>query len=66
MNPTVAGLLVAVFGLLVTIGAVIWRDGRRDGRIDTVLEQLTKIAVDHEDRIRSVEGRKTGGHRRIS
>lgn len=33
----------------------IWRGGRRDGKIDTVLEQLTKMAQDHETRLRNVE-----------
>lgn len=64
MSPTAAGLLVAVIGTLITIAAIVWRDGRRDGRVDAVLERLTHIAEDHEIRLRAVERRRPGSHRR--
>ena len=34
---------------------VLWHGGRREGRVDTVLEQLTAIIADHETRLRNIE-----------
>jgi len=43
----------AVAGTLATCGGVLWRSGRRDGKIDQVLEQLTELTKDHEARLRA-------------
>jgi len=43
--------------------AAIWRGGRRDGKIDAVLERLTSITEDHEDRLRVIELRPPRRHR---
>ncbi|MHB1595401.1 MAG: hypothetical protein ACYCO9_16460 [Streptosporangiaceae bacterium] len=45
-------------GLLLMFAAAagaLWRGGRRDGKIDAVLERLTDISSDHEKRIRDLE-----------
>lgn len=55
MNSAWAAVLVALFMMLLAIAGLVWRDGRRDGRLDAILEQLTKITGDHEDRIRAIE-----------
>ena len=55
MNAAWAGVLATV--ALVAGGGLgaIWRGGRRDGKIDAILEHLTKMAEDHETRLRNVE-----------
>jgi len=58
--------LVAIAMMLGTFAAILWRGGRRDGKIDAVLEELTKIAGDHETRLRAVEREHwTPQHRRL-
>ena len=54
MTAWLAALVPAAALAGAACGA-IWRGGRRDGKIDAVLEQLTKIAQDHETRLRLVE-----------
>jgi hypothetical protein len=58
VNAAWAGVLVTV--ALVAGGGIgaIWRAGRRDGKVDAVLEQLTDIAQDHETRLRIVEHKR--------
>jgi hypothetical protein len=48
------------------IAGALWRGGRRDGKIDAVLEELTRIASDHETRLRVVERTWIPQHRRRS
>ena len=59
-----AAVLVAAAMMAGTITAVIWRGGRRDGRVDAVLERLTDLAEDHEERLRTLEHprRREGRH----
>lgn len=52
--------LVPAAALAGATGGAIWRGGRRDGKIDAVLEQLTKIVEDHETRLRLVEQQLSG------
>ena len=61
-----AAVLVAAAMMGGTVIAVIWRGGRRDGRVDAVLERLTDLAEDHETRIRGLENprRREGRHSR--
>ena len=61
-----AAVLVALVMMTGTVAAVIWRGGRRDGRVDAVLERLTDLAEDHEGRIRTLESprRREGRHAR--
>ncbi len=54
---TVLGALVALAGLLGVVGGRLWRGGRREGKVDQVLEDLTQLVGDHEDRIRLLEHR---------
>jgi hypothetical protein len=58
-----AAAIIATCMMLGSFAAILWRGGKRDGRIDAVLEQLTRIAGDHETRLRNVE-RWTPQHRR--
>jgi hypothetical protein len=46
---------VAVLGGVAGLCGLLLRIGRREGKIDAVLERLTEIAEDHEDRIRANE-----------
>ena len=50
-------VLVALAATTAGGGALgyVWRGGRREGKIDAVLERLTGITEDHEDRIRDLE-----------
>jgi hypothetical protein len=56
-----AAAAIATLMMLGTCAAVLWRGGRRDGRIDAVLERLADIAGDHETRLRAVEHTRAGG-----
>jgi len=53
-----SGWAAAIFTgvmMLAAVAGLIWRDGRRDGRTDAILQRLAEIAGDHEHRLRSVE-----------
>jgi hypothetical protein len=50
--------IVAIIAMLSTSGALIWRAGRHEGKVDAILDRLTEIAGDHEDRIRAQEARR--------
>lgn len=56
-----AGVGVAFLAILLSAGAMLVRGARRDGRVDEVLERLTGIAEDHEERLRLVEDRRLKG-----
>jgi hypothetical protein len=51
-----AAVMVSVVLALAAIGRELLARGARDGKIDKCMEQLTKIAEDHEGRIRLLEG----------
>lgn len=55
MSSGWAAAAVAIVMMGLTFAGFIWRTGRRDGRIDAVLERLTYLAEDHESRLRAVE-----------
>lgn len=55
MNAAWASVIAGFAAVAGTGAGVLWRGGRRDGRVDAVLERLTDIAEDHEERIRIVE-----------
>lgn len=46
----------AVIMCAVAIATIIWRDGITRGRVDALLEELTQGHLDHEDRLRELEG----------
>jgi hypothetical protein len=48
-----AGSVAAMVMCAGAVGGLLWRAGRRDGKVDQILEQLTKTAEDHEQRLRS-------------
>jgi hypothetical protein len=50
-----AQLIVAAVMCAGAVGGLLYRDGKRDGKIDAILEELRRIAVDHETRLRQVE-----------
>lgn len=52
---------ISALALIVTVMGFLWRDGRRDGTVDTILAGLVKFSEDHELRIRDLE---KGRHRR--
>jgi hypothetical protein len=56
-----AAWALAFAALTTLLGGCIgslWRGGRREGKVDAVLEQLTRITADHENRIRAQERRR--------
>lgn len=55
-----AGVVVALVAVLLSASAMLVRGAKRDGRVDEVLERLTSLAEDHEDRLRVVELRRRG------
>lgn len=52
-----AEVLIALAGLLGVLAGRLWAAGRREGKIDTVLEHVVDILDDHENRIRVIEHR---------
>lgn len=52
MHMSWGQVIVASLALMVTILAIVWRRGLRDGKLDTILENLQKIVQDHEMRLR--------------
>jgi hypothetical protein len=48
-----AGSIAAMIMSVGAIGGLLWRAGRRDGKVDAAIEQLTSIAKDHEERLRA-------------
>lgn len=55
LSPGWAAAAVSFAALAGTFAGSLWRGGRRDGKIDAVLDQLTRIVEDHEVRLRAVE-----------
>ncbi|MHB1877556.1 MAG: hypothetical protein ACYCPF_22205, partial [Streptosporangiaceae bacterium] len=58
MSATAAAwsaVLLSALLLTATLIGVVWRGGRRDGKLDAILEELRRIGVDHEERIRKLE-----------
>jgi hypothetical protein len=55
MSAAWGSVLVAVIATAIMAGGLIWRDGRRDGKIDAVLERLTDLTEDLDDRVRILE-----------
>lgn len=49
----IAGLVAAA-----SLARSLWVGGRRDGTIDAILDRLTQLTEDHEDRLRLLEGRR--------
>lgn len=57
---TASWAAVAVAGLMMGGGLLtaLWRGGRRDGKLDQLLEELTALGKDHEVRLRVLEDRR--------
>lgn len=55
MSPAWAAVLVSVVVALGALGRELIHRGQRDGKIDAILAELTRIAADHETRIRLLE-----------
>ena len=58
-----AAVWISAGTALASVAGLVFRGGRRDGRVDAVLEQLARITGDHEKRIRGLE-LEAGRHRR--
>ncbi|MGH3275890.1 MAG: hypothetical protein ACRDNZ_16390 [Streptosporangiaceae bacterium] len=52
-----ASVLAAVAVLAGALSARLWAAGRREGRIDAVLEKLTELTADLDERVRLLEHR---------
>ncbi len=55
MSAAWAAVAVSVIVMLGALGRELLVRGSRDGKIDACLEQLTRIAADHESRLRILE-----------
>jgi hypothetical protein len=55
MTAAWAATWAAIGTIAGTSGGWLWRAGRREGKIDQILGQLTALAADHETRIRHLE-----------
>lgn len=57
MTPVWASAAVAILVMTGTSIGLVFRAGRRDGKLDSAITQLAEIARDHEDRLRAQEAR---------
>ena len=55
MTAPWAGSIIATIMCAGSIATMVWRAGRRDGKVDQILEQLTAVAQDREQRIRDLQ-----------
>ena len=55
MSSAWAGVLVAALMMAAALAGWVFRAGRRDGKLDAILERLTDVSEDHEGRIRTLE-----------
>lgn len=55
MTAPWAAIVVSVVIALAASAVYMLREGRREGKLDACLEQLTRIAADHEARLRALE-----------
>lgn len=62
MTASWAAVLISAAVAAISVAAMVYRGGRRDGKIDAILGRLVELGEDHELRIRDIE---TGRHRRI-
>jgi hypothetical protein len=60
MNASWAGAVVALIVALAGAARYFQNRGRREGKLDAILEHLATIAVDHEDRLRDLEKHPSG------
>lgn len=58
MSAAWAAVMVAIAIWAGGTAGWIWRAGRREGKIDVILQQLTQMAADHENRIRDLQRRR--------
>lgn len=58
MSASWVTVLVALVVALGGAAAWLLREGRREGKLDAILERLTDIATDHEQRMRQLEKRR--------
>lgn len=65
MSASWAAVITAAVVALGSVAAVIWRGGRHEGKLDTVLERLADVAEDHEERIRDLEKSPRGQRRTV-
>lgn len=61
MSASWAAVAVSASVALFSVAALIYRSGRREGKLDAVLADVAEILKDHEQRIRGLE---VGRHRR--
>lgn len=57
MSASWASVLIAAIVAAAALARELLAHGKRDGKIDTVIEQLAAITADHEKRIRGLEDR---------
>jgi hypothetical protein len=57
MTAEWAAVVISAITALAAVAVAVLREGRREGKLDACLEQLTEIVRDHEERIRALERR---------
>jgi hypothetical protein len=65
MSAAWAAVAISMCMLGAAIIGFIWRAGRRDGKLDTILEHVAELLDDHEDRIRDLEHERTARRPRV-
>lgn len=55
MTAEWASVMVAAIVAVTLMAGWMLREGRREGKLDAILERLTQMAEDHENRLRLLE-----------
>jgi hypothetical protein len=53
MGAAWAGSIAAMIMCAGAVAGLVWRTGRRDGKVDQILENHEKTLTDHEQRLRA-------------
>ena len=61
MNASWVSAIAAIAVMIGTALGLIWRAGRRDGKVDEILRELADLVKDHEARLRTIERRNWRG-----
>lgn len=57
MSASWATVLASVIVMLGALSVALIKSGRHEGRLEAILDRLTEVSGDHEQRIRGLEGR---------
>lgn len=58
MSASWVAVLISVAVATGAAARAVWLGGQRDGKLDSILASVDKILVDHEKRLRDLEGNR--------